>query len=89
MVEAAALGVPAIVVDHPDNAAVELVEDGVNGFVVASDEPAVLADAIVRVHAAGPELRRSTADWFARTAPRLSVEASLETVAATYASARS
>jgi glycosyltransferase involved in cell wall biosynthesis len=87
VVEAAALGVPTIVVDHPDNAAVELVEDGVNGFVVASDEE--LADAIVRVHDAGPALRQSTADWFARNARGLSVDASLEAVAAVYASARS
>jgi glycosyltransferase involved in cell wall biosynthesis len=89
VVEAAALGVPTIVVDHPDNASVELVEDGVNGFVVASDAPEELAGAIARVHAAGPELRRSTADWFERNAPRLSIDASLEVAAAAYASARS
>jgi glycosyltransferase involved in cell wall biosynthesis len=87
VVEAAALGVPTILVDHPDNAAVELVEDGVNGFVVATEED--LAEAILRVHAAGPELRRSTSEWFARNARRLSIESSLETVAAAYASARS
>jgi glycosyltransferase involved in cell wall biosynthesis len=89
VVEAAALGVPTIVVDHPDNAAVDLVEDGVNGFVAASAAPDVLADAILRVHAAGAPLRQSTADWFARSARAVSVEASLETVAAAYASARS
>jgi glycosyltransferase involved in cell wall biosynthesis len=89
VVEAAALGVPTIVVDHPDNAAVDLVEDGVNGFVAPSAAPEVLADAILRVHAAGAPLRQSTADWFARSARGVSVEASLETVAAAYASARS
>jgi glycosyltransferase involved in cell wall biosynthesis len=87
VVEAAALGVPTILVDHPDNAAVELVEDGVNGFVVGSE--ADLPDAILRVHAAGPALRRSTSEWFARNARRLSIESSLEVVAAAYASARS
>jgi glycosyltransferase involved in cell wall biosynthesis len=84
VVEAAALGVPTIVVDHPDNAAVELVEDGVNGFVVAGPEE--LPDAILRVHAAGAALRQSSADWFARNARRLSIESSLDTVAAAYAS---
>ena len=39
VVEAAAVGTPTVVVDAPDNAAVELVEDGVNGFVAKSAEP--------------------------------------------------
>ncbi len=90
VVEAAALGVPSILVGHPDNAATELIEDGVNGFVVASDAPDVLADAIERVWEAGPALRASTAEWFARNAQRLSLDASLDVVAASYAaSARS
>lgn len=85
VIEAAVLGVPTILVAHPDNAAVELVEDGVNGFIADSDDPEVLADAIVRVHEAGPELRRTTAEWFARNARRLSIDTSLEQVAAAYA----
>jgi glycosyltransferase involved in cell wall biosynthesis len=84
VVEAASRGTPSIVVRDPDNAAVELVEDGVNGFVAASASPADLADAIVRVWEAGPELRRSTADWFAANAQRLSVGGSLDAVAAAY-----
>ena len=71
--------------DGPDNAAVELVEDGVNGFVAASASPEDLADAIVRVHEAGEALRRSTRAWFAANARRLSLESSLETVLALYA----
>ena len=89
VIEASALGVPTIVVAHRDNAAVELVEDGVNGIVARSDAPEDLADAIVRVHSLGPALRRSAADWFARNARRLSIDSSLEVVAAAYASARS
>ena len=73
---------------EPDNAAVELVEDGVNGFVAASAEPRAIADAIVRVHAAGPALRASTAAWFERNARRLSLDASLERVVASYARPR-
>jgi glycosyltransferase involved in cell wall biosynthesis len=84
VVEAAREGTPSVVVDGPDNAAVELVSDGENGFVAASAEPADLADAIVRVHEAGPPLRRSTADWFRRNAERLSVEASLKVVLDSY-----
>ncbi len=89
VVEACAKGVPVVVAAAPDNAAVELVEDGVNGFVAASSAPGDLADAIARVHAAGPPLRESTADWYARNAERLSIERSLDAVAASYASARS
>jgi len=84
VVEAAVLGTPSIVVSDPDNAATELVEDGVNGFVVRSVEPEVLADAIVRAHEAGFALRESTADWFRRNERRLSLETSLETVLAAY-----
>jgi glycosyltransferase involved in cell wall biosynthesis len=84
VVEAAAAGVPSVVVDGPDNAATELVEEGVNGFVARSASADDLADAIVRVSEAGPELRESTADWFERNARRLSLEASLERVLASY-----
>jgi glycosyltransferase involved in cell wall biosynthesis len=73
-----------VVVQSPDNAALELVEDGVNGVVAESAEPQALADAIVRVHEAGPELRRSTADWFRRNRERLSLESSLDTVLGVY-----
>jgi glycosyltransferase involved in cell wall biosynthesis len=84
VVEAAARGVPSVVVADPDNAATELVDEGENGFVAASADPDELAAAILRVRAAGPELRASTAAWFARNAERLSLEASLDTVAAAY-----
>ncbi len=49
VVEAASHGTPSIVVADPDNAAVELIEEGVNGFVAASVAPDDLAAAIVRV----------------------------------------
>ena len=84
VVEAAALGVPSVVVRYPDNAATELVEEGENGAVADSAEPAELAAAILRVHAAGPALRESTAAWYDRNADRLSLERSLETVLAAY-----
>src|SRR5204863_708208 len=63
VVEASARGTPSVVVREPDNAAVELVEDGVNGVIAASADPADLAAAIVRVAEAGEGLRASTRGW--------------------------
>ena len=85
VVEASAKGTPSVVVAGEDNAAVELVEDGVNGVVAASAEPEELARAILRVHASGRALRERTCDWFAANARRLSLEHSLAQVAAAYA----
>jgi len=45
VVEASAHATPSIVVAGEDNAATELVEDGVNGVVVASAEPEAVAAA--------------------------------------------
>ena len=87
VIEAAASGVPVVVVAGPDNAATELVEEGVNGAVAASSAHGDLAAAIVRIHDAGPALRESAADWFRRNADRLSFERSLERVLEAYAGA--
>ncbi len=84
VVEASARGTPSIVVAGPDNAAVELIEDGVNGFVCQSSDPVAIAEVIVRVHEGGPALRESTARWFAAHAHELSLESSLQTVLASY-----
>jgi len=87
VVEAAAHGTPSIVVAAEDNAATELVEDGVNGVVVTEDTPEALAEAIVRVHDAGSALRASTAQWYAEHAERLSLEHSLRAVLGSYGGA--
>jgi glycosyltransferase involved in cell wall biosynthesis len=84
VIEAAASGTPSVVVAGPDNAAVELVSEGENGFVALSASPEDLAAAILRVHEAGPALRDSTTAWFARNAERLSLAASLDIALATY-----
>ena len=84
VLEAAARGTPSVVVAGPDNAAVEVLEDGRNGYVAASAEPEELAAAIVRVLEAGTELRDATTEWFRANARRLSLESSLETVLASY-----
>jgi glycosyltransferase involved in cell wall biosynthesis len=84
VIEAASHGTPSIVVAGPDNAAVELIDEGENGFIAPSASPEDLAAAILRVHAAGPALRESTAAWFASNARRLSLGASLEIALAAY-----
>jgi len=84
VIEACAHATPAVVVDAPDNAAVELVQEGVNGAVAQSADPRAIAAAIARVHAGGLPLRESTARWFEHNAERLSLESSLRTVLARY-----
>ncbi len=87
VVEAASMGVPSVVVSGPDNAAVELIEEGVNGFVAPSAGADDLANCILAVADAGPALREATADWFAAHAVELSLGASLARVLAGYAEA--
>jgi glycosyltransferase involved in cell wall biosynthesis len=86
IVEAAARGVPVVVVAGPDNAAVELVDEGANGAVATSDRAEDLAAAIVRIHEGGPALRESAAEWFRQNAERLSFERSFETLLEDYGS---
>ena len=85
VVEASAHATPAVVVAAPDNAAVELVEEGVNGVIASSADPEAIADAIVHVHEAGMAMRESTARWFAQNAKELSLEGSLRVVLDSYA----
>jgi glycosyltransferase involved in cell wall biosynthesis len=84
VVEASAHATPAVVVAAPDNAAVELIEDGLNGRVAESPDPETIADAIVHVHEAGMEMRKSTARWFTKNADHLSLESSLQIVLQSY-----
>jgi glycosyltransferase involved in cell wall biosynthesis len=86
VVEAAAAGTPSIVARAPESAATELIEDGENGFVVESVEAEALAEAILCVRDEGQALRERTAAWFRRNADRLSLERSLDVVAASYRS---
>ncbi|WP_166785523.1 glycosyltransferase family 4 protein [Cryobacterium cryoconiti] len=86
--EAAAFGTPSVVVAGPDNAAAELVVDGVNGYVAASVGPVALGAAIVRAVEAGEPLRRSTLDWFQRERVSHGLSASVDQILARYRSAR-
>jgi glycosyltransferase involved in cell wall biosynthesis len=85
VVEAASWGTPSVVVADPDNAATELVDDRENGIVAASTSADDLASAILEIHAAGMDLRESTAAWFQRNAPRVALSRSVEQVAEIYA----
>ena len=85
VVESVSVGTPAIVVRGGENAATELVEEGINGFVVDSADPEVLADAIVRAVAGGSQLRASAFDWYRDHRDELSIESSLHQVEASYA----
>jgi glycosyltransferase involved in cell wall biosynthesis len=89
VVEAALHGTPSVVVAGPDNAATELIEEGVNGTIAPGAEVAEVADAIVRIHEAGFAMRESTVRWMRAHREELSLESSLRKVLASYASARS
>jgi glycosyltransferase involved in cell wall biosynthesis len=82
--EAAALGVPSIVLCHPDSAAAELIEEGVNGVLCHSTRPGEIASAILRIHEAGFALRLQTLRWFAANAARLTIDGSLPTIVEAY-----
>ena len=86
VVEAASLGTPSILVEGTENAATELIEHGVNGFVARSAEPADLAAAVVEAIEGGPGLRESTLRWYERNREALSIEGSLAKVERSYRS---
>ena len=85
VIEAAAKGVPSVLVAAVDNASTEHIDEGVNGFVVADGSPAALAGGIVAASAGGAALREATADWFAAHAHELSIATSLQRVVEAYA----
>jgi glycosyltransferase involved in cell wall biosynthesis len=82
VLEAAARGTPVVVVEAEDNAAAELIEPGVNGYLVPSDDPQAIADAIRRVIDEGGGLRRTTREWFERSSGG---PGSADVILATYA----
>jgi glycosyltransferase involved in cell wall biosynthesis len=84
VVEAAARATPSVVVAGEDNAAAELVVEGVNGAIAPRPDPEAIADAIVRVAEGGFAMRERTAAWYAENEQTLSLESSLRTVLAGY-----
>jgi glycosyltransferase involved in cell wall biosynthesis len=84
IVEAAALGTPSIVVSGPENAATELIEPGVNGYVAGSRNPEELGSLIVAAVRDAKALERSTREWYAPRREELSLRHSVEVVVSTY-----
>ena len=84
VVEAAARGTPSIVTDDAESAAVESVEDGLNGLVAADARVDTLAAAIVAIHAEQTGFRERTRAWYARNRERLSIEGSVATIERVY-----
>ncbi|MDR2974167.1 MAG: glycosyltransferase family 4 protein [Propionibacteriaceae bacterium] len=64
IVEAAACGTPSVLIQDDYNAAVELVEPGVNGFIAPDPSSQSLAQSICAVIGGGEGLRRSTRAWY-------------------------
>ncbi|MEN2739383.1 glycosyltransferase family 4 protein [Microbacterium sp. X-17] len=86
--EAASHGTPSVVVAGEDNAAADLVEDGVNGFLSPSVSPAELGGAVVRALDGGDELRASTRRWFAEASATRNLRASVDELLRRYERAR-
>jgi len=86
VLESCSHGVPAVVVNDPDNAACELVQEGVNGFIAKDRSAESLAEAILSIHKRDAELRSSTAQWFAKNSERLSLDNVLEQLMSVYRS---
>lgn len=77
VLEALSKGTPTVLVSGEDNAAVEFIVEGANGFVAPSAAPEALASSIIKASESGPELRHSTLEWFATNATRLALDSSL------------
>jgi glycosyltransferase involved in cell wall biosynthesis len=84
IVEAAALGTPTIVVRGPENAAPELIEHGVNGFVSNSASPSDLSALILTAIRERDRIGSSTRNWYEQNKRALSLNASVERIDAEY-----
>jgi glycosyltransferase involved in cell wall biosynthesis len=80
--EAAACGTPSVVVASEDNAAVELIDEGINGFVASSTAPNTLGLAIQQAVSGGPPLRASTRQWFESSRTTKGMAASVDVLLA-------
>jgi glycosyltransferase involved in cell wall biosynthesis len=76
VLEAAAHGLPSVLVAEPDNAAVELIDEGRNGSVVADADPETQAAAVLAL-AAEPGIHDATRAWFEEASQRFSVPESV------------
>lgn len=84
VLEAAAHGLPSVLVAGEDNAAVELIEPGVNGSVCGAPEPAELAAAVRSL----TDAHDSTLEWYERASARHSAPAAVSELEALWAELR-
>jgi glycosyltransferase involved in cell wall biosynthesis len=88
VMEAAAMGVPSVVVEGADNGSTELIEPGRNGFIAPSAAADDLCAAFVAVHAAGDQLRAATHAWYLQHARELSLDGSIDAILDLYRAGR-
>jgi glycosyltransferase involved in cell wall biosynthesis len=84
VVEASAKGTPSVVVAAPDNAAVELIDSGTNGFIAPSSTSSDLAAATVHCIEGGDALRDRTSAWANAQGEALTVRGSMRQVLGLY-----
>ena len=84
VLEANACGVPALVVQHPDNAALELVRDGVTGIICDLGPTAIAAQ--IRAYLADPLLQSRMSKAARATAATYSWDAYVNKMEAALAS---
>jgi glycosyltransferase involved in cell wall biosynthesis len=79
VLEAATHGLPVIAVREPDNAAVDLIADGINGAVVESADPQLMAAAAALI-ANEPHSRARALQWWQANAHRFTADAAATAV---------
>jgi glycosyltransferase involved in cell wall biosynthesis len=84
VLEAMSRGTPTILTEGDDNASVEFIVEGVNGFLASSAGPEELAAAITLVQEGGLDLRRSTLDSFNGSLKRRGLARSLQEITTAY-----
>jgi glycosyltransferase involved in cell wall biosynthesis len=82
VVEASAHGTPVVLAMDEGNAATELVEGGVNGFVSPSPQPAALGEAIVAAVEGGSELRARARCWYDEAVRTKTIERTVDGIVA-------
>jgi glycosyltransferase involved in cell wall biosynthesis len=87
VLEAAAQGLPSVLVRERDNAAVELIEEGRNGRVAERADADTIADAVLAL-AADPGIHASTCEWYEEASRRFDVDVTVADLQALYADLR-
>jgi glycosyltransferase involved in cell wall biosynthesis len=87
VLEASGHGLPSVLVAAGDNAAVELIDDGVNGHVCASADPGEQARAVLAL-AADDAIHERTRAWYEEHRARFSVATCAAEIRAVHRAAR-